>query len=85
MRESSRPVVANFDSTHILFAAGVAIFHLATSRVIICRAGNSGGHFLPKGRRDAGEETWTTAVREGFEEVRFPIPEFHPFVKEREV
>ncbi|KAL8778894.1 MAG: hypothetical protein Q9194_001734 [Teloschistes cf. exilis] len=30
---SHLPVVANFDSTHLVIGAGVAIFHLATSRV----------------------------------------------------
>ena len=49
--------------------AGVVIFHLATDRVVLCRHSRDGVWFLPKGRRDASEDTVTTACREGFEEV----------------
>lgn len=69
---SGPPVVANFDSTHLVVGGGVAIFHLASARVVVCRHGQRGFWFLPKGRRDAGEETGAGAEREGFEEVREP-------------
>ncbi|KAL8917138.1 MAG: hypothetical protein Q9172_005973 [Xanthocarpia lactea] len=66
---SNLPVIANFDSTHLTIGAGVAIFHLATSRVVICYHSEHKYWFLPKGRRDAGEDSGTGAEREGFEEV----------------
>jgi len=69
---SGPPVVANFDSTHLVVGGGVAIFHLASARVVVCRHSQRGFWFLPKGRRDAGEETGAGAEREGFEEVREP-------------
>jgi 8-oxo-dGTP pyrophosphatase MutT (NUDIX family) len=62
---------ANFDSNQFVVGGGVAIFHLATSRVVICSCMIKGRklYFLPKGRRDAGEESGTGAEREGYEEV----------------
>jgi hypothetical protein len=50
----------------------VAIFHLATARVVICSAEDRRVglyYFLPKGRRDAGEDAARGAEREGYEEV----------------
>jgi 8-oxo-dGTP pyrophosphatase MutT (NUDIX family) len=47
----------------------VAIFHLASSRVVLCRHSVANAWFLPKGRRDAGEDSIAGAEREGFEEV----------------
>ena len=64
------PGIANFDCSHLVIGAGVAIFHLASSRVVLCRHSVKKWWFLPKGRRDASEETGIAAEREGFEEVR---------------
>ncbi|KAF2226823.1 hypothetical protein BDZ85DRAFT_191643 [Elsinoe ampelina] len=64
----SAPLVANFPSTHLVFAAGIAIFHISTSRVVICRHPLEGHYFLPKGRKNASEHLTTAAIREGFEE-----------------
>jgi len=66
---SGRPVIANFDSSHLTVGAGVAIFHLASSRVVLCWHSTEKHWFLPKGRRDASEDTGAGAEREGFEEV----------------
>lgn len=66
---SSFPVVANFDSSHLLIGAGVAIFHIATARVVLCYHSIDQYWFLPKGRRDASEDSGSGAEREGFEEV----------------
>lgn len=76
---STAPVVANFDSSHLTIGAGVAIFHLATSHVVLCWHSTENYWFLPKGRRDANEDIVRAAEREGFEEVMFqpvqdPIP-----------
>ncbi|KAL8993508.1 MAG: hypothetical protein Q9169_006296 [Polycauliona sp. 2 TL-2023] len=71
---SNLPLVANFDSAHLTIGAGVAIFHLATSQVVVCYHSKEKYWFLPKGRRDAGEDTGTGAEREGFEEARNPFP-----------
>ena len=66
---SDNPVVASFDSEHLTIGAGVAIFHVASSRVVVCYHTAHEYWFLPKGRRDANEETGAAAEREGFEEV----------------
>jgi len=66
---SDEPVVASFDSEHLTIGAGVAIFHLASERVVVCYHPEHDYYFLPKGRRDANEETGFAAEREGFEEV----------------
>lgn len=68
---SSAPVYANFSSEHLTIGAGVAIFHIATERVVVCYHSRDRYWFLPKGRRDASEETGVAACREGFEEVSF--------------
>ena len=67
---SDRPVIANFDSSHLTIGAGVAIFHLESSRVVLCCHSTEKYWFLPKGRRDASEDTGAGAEREGFEEVK---------------
>jgi 8-oxo-dGTP pyrophosphatase MutT (NUDIX family) len=63
---------AQFSAERFVIGAGVAIFHIASGRVVICSAEERGRqyYFLPKGRRDAGEESGRGAEREGFEEVR---------------
>lgn len=66
---SDPPIKANFDSSHLTIGAGVAVFHLASACVILCRHSVKKYWFLPKGRRDAGEDTARGAEREGFEEV----------------
>ena len=66
---SSLPVVASFDSSHLLIGAGVVIFHVVSSRVVLCYHSVDQYWFLPKGRRDAGEDSGAGAEREGFEEV----------------
>lgn len=66
---ASLPLYARFDSSHLTIGAGVAIFRLATSRVVLCWHTREKYWFLPKGRRDAHEETGRGAEREGYEEV----------------
>ena len=63
------PIVGNWDSANTTIGAGVAIFHLASSRVVLCYHSTDKYYFLPKGRRDASEDTGSAAEREGFEEV----------------
>ncbi|KAL9612909.1 MAG: hypothetical protein Q9167_002542 [Letrouitia subvulpina] len=80
--QSDPPVIANFDSSHLTVGAGVAIFHIATARVVVCYHSTDGYWFLPKGRRDAGEDSGTGAEREGFEESGYrnrllPLPLKH--------
>ena len=67
--QSSPPVTGNWDGAHTTIGAGVAIFHLATTRVVVCYHSVDKYWFLPKGRRDADEDTGAGAEREGFEEV----------------
>lgn len=74
---SNPPVIANFDSSHLTISAGVAIFHLATLRVVVCYHSTERYWFLPKGRRDAGEDSGTGAEREGFEEVYTSLHNHH--------
>lgn len=66
---NSHPVYAEFPSVNFTCASGVAIFHVKTERVVVCYHTLEHHWFLPKGRRDAGEETRRGAEREGFEEV----------------
>ena len=63
------PIIGKWDSANTTIAAGVAIFHLASSRVVLCYHSVDKYYFLPKGRRDASEDTGSAAEREGFEEV----------------
>jgi 8-oxo-dGTP pyrophosphatase MutT (NUDIX family) len=67
-----QPLIAHYPGDKFVVGGGVAIFHLATGRVVICSAVYHGQkyYFLPKGRRDVGEESGTGAEREGYEEVR---------------
>ncbi|KAF2114520.1 hypothetical protein BDV96DRAFT_600488 [Lophiotrema nucula] len=75
-------LVANFASEDLVLGAGVAIFHIASGRVVICSAKDRYDrkyYFLPKGRRDAGEESGRGAEREGYEESGYrnrllPLP-----------
>lgn len=67
--QPDQPVVGNWDSANTTIGAGVAIFHLASSRVVLCYHSVDKYYFLPKGRRDASEDTDSAAEREGFEEV----------------
>lgn len=74
-RSSFPPVIAQFSGEDLVVGGGVAIFHLASQRVVICSARDRRGeqyYFLPKGRRDAGEDSRAGAEREGYEEVRPP-------------
>jgi hypothetical protein len=69
---NSHPVYAEFLAANFTCASGVAIFHVKTERVVVCYHTLEHHWFLPKGRRDAGEETRRGAEREGFEEVDSP-------------
>ncbi|MCJ1398157.1 hypothetical protein MMC11_001354 [Xylographa trunciseda] len=76
---ASLPVSSTFPSSRFVIGAGVAIFHLATARVVVCWHSADRYWFLPKGRRDAGEGTNAGAEREGFEESGYrnrllPLP-----------
>ncbi|KAJ9637263.1 hypothetical protein H2199_007550 [Coniosporium tulheliwenetii] len=62
---SSRPVLANYASHHLTIGCGVAIFHVASARVVLCFHSRDRYWFLPKGRRDANEESGRAAEREG--------------------
>jgi hypothetical protein len=80
----SQPTTRIFGSETFVVGAGVAIFHLASHRVVLCDEVHRGHHyhFLPKGRRDVGEESGRNAIREGFEESGFrnrllPLPTAH--------
>src|SRR5262245_43239215 len=73
MPHSTFPAIfAQYSSEDFVQGGGVAIFHIASERVVICSAEDRHGrqyYFLPKGRRDAGEDAATGAEREGYEEV----------------
>lgn len=79
---SSQPIHAYFPSEHTQLAAGVAIFHIASSRVVLCYHARDRYWFLPKGRKDQGETIEQAACREGFEESGYrnrllPVPQTH--------
>ncbi|MCJ1439995.1 MAG: hypothetical protein MMC23_000477 [Stictis urceolatum] len=80
-----RPTTGSLPSTQITMGGGVAIFHLATARVVLCYHTRDKYWFLPKGRRDVDEDSRSGAEREGFEESGFrarvlslPIPHRQP-------
>ncbi|KAH7135170.1 hypothetical protein B0J11DRAFT_424424 [Dendryphion nanum] len=84
--KSTAPAIfAQWSSENFVVGGGVAIFHIASQRVVICSAQDRHGRtffFLPKGRRDAGEESGRGAEREGFEESGYrnrllPLPSPH--------
>ncbi|KAF2172327.1 hypothetical protein M409DRAFT_17563 [Zasmidium cellare ATCC 36951] len=80
--QPSRPISATWPSEHLTLGAGVAIFHLATSRVVLCYHTRDEYWFLPKGRKNADEDLARAAEREGFEESGFrnrllPLPVRH--------
>lgn len=80
--QSSPPAYASYPSEKLTIGAGVAIFHLASERVVVCYHTRDKYWFLPKGRRNANEETRTAAEREGFEESGYrnrvlPLPMKH--------
>ncbi|KAL1600629.1 hypothetical protein SLS60_007016 [Paraconiothyrium brasiliense] len=83
--QSTAPTFAHFTSEDFVQGAGVAIFHIASERVVVCNAVDrrvGKYYFLPKGRRDAGEDTRAGAEREGFEESGYrnrvlPLPTKH--------
>ena len=70
MANASDPVFADFPAHHFVSASGVAIFHVKSERVVVCYHTKRKSWFLPKGRRDAGEDSTRAAEREGFEEAR---------------
>ncbi|TKA62121.1 hypothetical protein B0A55_11492 [Friedmanniomyces simplex] len=79
---ASPPIHANFPSEKLTIGAGVAIFHLASERVVLCYHSRDKYWFLPKGRRNANEATTSAAEREGFEESGYknrllPLPMKH--------
>lgn len=79
---SSAPTIAKYDSSHLTLGAGVAIFHLASSRVVLCYHTRDEYYFLPKGRKDVDEALTRAAEREGFEESGYrnrllPLPIAH--------
>lgn len=68
---SDDPTLVNFSSEHLVIGAGVAIFHVASARVVLCWHPRDEYWFLPKGRRNADEESGEAGEREGWEEVSF--------------
>ncbi|KAF3044210.1 hypothetical protein E8E11_008283 [Didymella keratinophila] len=83
-QSSPNAVAAQYSGEDFVVGGGVAIFHIATGRVVICSAPYHGKkyYFLPKGRRDAGEDSRTGAEREGYEESGYrnrllPLPTTH--------
>lgn len=78
----SKPVYANFPSEQLTIGTGVAIFHLATDRVVLCYHTRDKYYFLPKGRKNTNEDICRAAEREGFEESGYrnrllPLPFKH--------
>ena len=76
------PTHLQYPSENLTLGAGVAVFHLATSRVIVCHHTRDNYYFLPKGRKNANEPLERAAEREGFEESGYrnrllPLPMRH--------
>ncbi|KAF2721190.1 hypothetical protein K431DRAFT_224651 [Polychaeton citri CBS 116435] len=78
----SKASYASFPSEKLTISAGIAIFHLAAERVVVCYHTRDHYWFLPKGRKNANEDLGRAAEREGFEESGYrnrllPIPMKH--------
>lgn len=79
---ASAPTCANYPSEKLTVSGGVAIFHLATSRIVLCYHSRDHYYFLSKGRKNANESHYHAAEREGFEETGYrnrllPLPFKH--------
>ncbi|OJD32101.1 nudix domain-containing protein [Diplodia corticola] len=79
VHDSAPSVAASFPSEDLVIGCGVAIFHVASARVVLCYHTRKHYWFLPKGRREAGEGCTHAAEREGFEESGYrnrllPVP-----------
>ena len=79
---TSAPIYANYPSEKLTIGAGVAIFHIASERVVVCYHTRDKYWFLPKGRKNANEDVCRAAEREGFEESGYrnrlvPLPMSH--------
>jgi len=75
-------VKRGYSSEKTLRGAGVVIYHLASSRVVLGWNGQKKRWFLPRGRCDIDEDIKQTATREGFEETGYacrllPLPVIH--------
>jgi len=82
MPQASTAVNASFPSERTTLAAGAAIFHVASARVVLCFHTRDRYWFLPKGRLNANETITAAAEREGFEESGYrnrvmPLPIQH--------
>lgn len=80
--KTSLPTAANYPSENLTIGCGAAIFHLASSRVVLCYHSRDHYYFLPKGRKNANETHTSAAEREGFEETGYrnrllPLPLKH--------
>lgn len=78
----SKPVYAGFPSEKLTIGTGVAIFHLASDRIVLCYHTRDKYYFLPKGRKNTNEDVCRAAEREGFEESGYrnrllPLPFKH--------
>jgi 8-oxo-dGTP pyrophosphatase MutT (NUDIX family) len=76
------PTTVSYPSERLTIGCGAAIFHLASSRVVLCHHSRDNYYFLPKGRKNANEAHTRAAEREGFEETGYrnrllPLPLAH--------
>lgn len=79
---ATAPTYGNYPCEKLTVSGGVAIFHLATFRVVLCYHSRDNYYFLPKGRKNANEPHNQAAEREGFEETGYrnrllPLPFKH--------
>ncbi|KAI9692372.1 MAG: hypothetical protein M1822_006603 [Bathelium mastoideum] len=88
--QSTPPLYAHFAGENLTIGAGVAIFHIASQKVVVCYHPSEGLWFLPKGRRDANEDSAVGAVREGYEESGYlnrllplPLPHRQPSIRDK--
>jgi hypothetical protein len=69
--EFSSPAIINsgFANMNFMLGAGMVVFQPSTDKVVIVTDTQRKDWFLPRGRKDVGEELGQTALREAYEEV----------------
>ncbi|KAH8102407.1 hypothetical protein BXZ70DRAFT_1006334 [Cristinia sonorae] len=88
----SSPAIPNsmFFASNFLIGVGLLIIQPATGKVAIVHDSKAPGYFfLPKGRKDVGEDIIAAALREGYEEsgyratlMSLPVPTLAPYPPE---
>jgi 8-oxo-dGTP pyrophosphatase MutT (NUDIX family) len=62
-----------------VISCGTVTLDIDRSKVLVIYLRKTGEYYLPKGRKDVGEQLEATAVRETYEETGYIILSYYPF------